>query len=290
MNKFYEKLKYVHKTHIKSELNPDFLNYKPEMGTISCHIDTEIKETTLDDILESKVLLEQIQSKPFKEEKEVIEKVELIVEKAPIKTSKKPRENVRDSKLEVIENDSSKGYKIVKKGDLEFKLYNSYEDRKVLVNERGFYSAEIFEDTKIEDYVELFPIVDIDDAPAELRNNHDFKWVKTVFETGVIDEDFVAVFDYRYFNFLNPSTYGLCNGLLIVTGSAYDNSFNGFNCYRYYEGVLYYLDNINPFKGGYYHAVNNPIQSRIEADLTEDSRQWCRKYMHYLLDENEKNR
>ena len=80
------------------------------------------------------------------------------------------------------------------------------------------------------------------------------------------------------------------NGLLIVTGSAYENVFNGFNCYRYYEGVLYYLDNINPSITGYYHAVNNPIRSRIEADLTENSRQWCRKYMHYLLDENEKNR
>lgn len=280
MNKFYEKLKYVDKTHIKSKLNPDFLNYKPEMGTISCHIDTEIKETTLDDILGSKVLLEQIQSKPLKEEK-----IELIVEKAPIKTSKKPRENVKDSKLVVIEDDSSKGYKIVKKGDLEFKLYNSYEDRKVLVNDRGFYPSDVFEDAKIEDYVELFPIVnDTNDFPDELRNKHEFIWIKTVFKTGAIDEPFIAVFDYRYFSYLNPSTYGLCNGLLIAMGSYGGSEFSGYNCYRYYDGVLYYIDNINPINTNYYHAVYNPIKSRVNADSTENSHKWKGDFMTYLYD------
>jgi hypothetical protein len=297
MNKFYEKIKYVSRTYIKSELNPDFLNYKPEMGTINAHIDTEIKETKLEDILKSNVLLEQIQTKNEISEIKTTINTEInednsksLVEDTPIiKASKKPRENVKDSKLEIIENDSSKNYKVLKKGDLEFKLYNSSEDRKVLINDRGFYSIEVFENVEIEDYVELFPIVEnFHDFPEELKNKHEYRWVQRSEQSGAIDEPFVAVFHNKYFNYLNPDTYGLCNGLLIVMG-AYDNSYRGYKCYRYYEGVLYYLDIINPVLTNHYHAIFNPINSRITADSTVKSREWRKKYMDYLYALTHKN-
>ncbi len=75
MNEFYKKIDYHSRTHIKSELNPDFLKKNPIEGDVESHINTLVKETTLEDALNSKVLLEAINI-PKKVQEEVSKNVE----------------------------------------------------------------------------------------------------------------------------------------------------------------------------------------------------------------------
>lgn len=280
MNEFYKKIDYHSRTHIKSELNPDFFKKNPIEGVIESHIDTLVKETTLEDALNSKVLLEainipkKVQEDVFKNVKEEIQEVS---------------KSVEVEKPQIVEYETCEGYKIIEKGDFKYKLYNTLEDRKVLANERGLYQLDIYDDVELGVEKKRFDIVrDFEDLPKELARDKNFIYADIDLYKKTVNEDFVYLFDVRLFHYLNPDSYGLVNGLLFVVDGAYEyESFSGQKCYRFFNGTLYYIEKMT-VGSGFNGLLQDQLVNYGNNNGTRRMVQWRRKYYDYLSEEIDK--
>ena len=272
INEFYKIIDYHSRTHIKSEMNPDFFEKNPIEGVIEFHIDTLVKETTLEDALNSKVLLEAINMpKKVQEEKEEVSK------------------NVESEKAQILECEACESYKIIEKGDFKYKLYNTLKDRKVLANERGIYKLDIYDDVELGVEKKRFDIVrDFEDLPKELARDKNFIYADIDLYKKTVNEDFVYLFDVRLFHYLNPDSYGLVNGLLFVVDGAYEyESFSGQKCYRFFNGTLYYIEKMT-VGSGFNGLLQDQLVNYGNNNGTRRMVQWRRKYYDYLSEEIDK--
>lgn len=91
-------------------------------------------------------------------------------------------------------------------------------------------------------------IEDLDLLPIEV-NNKDFKFGKINMETDKIEEDYVFFHHRLLIQCVNPKSYNLRDGLLVVTDIIREKDYDeGYLFFRYYQGKFYLIEHFKtPF-------------------------------------------
>lgn len=126
---------------------------------------------------------------------------------------------------------------------------NSAVNRDQLKNENGYFSCTVLPGIDINNIPKNFEIIDIinnrDLLPNEI-NNGDFKFAKYDYQEHEFIEEFVYFAHRLFLQCVDPNSYGLKDGLLVVTGTEREKNFkSGYLCFRYYKGKFYLIENFN---------------------------------------------
>ena len=58
------------------------------------------------------------------------------------------------------------------------------------------------------------------------------------------NEDFIYFSDRDFIQYADPQSYGLVDNLLFVCGTAYEDQYDDYLLYRYYQGKIYFIENL----------------------------------------------
>lgn len=171
----------------------------------------------------------------------------------PIGGPKYKKNTVKADTFETLELEK-KQEKTTKKASNEVKkvkkiAIDSNINREELKNENGYFPCSVLPGIDINNIPKNFEIVDViknrDLIPDEV-NNGDFKIAKYDYQENEFKEEFVYFAHRLFLQCVDPNSYGLKDGLLIITGTERERNFkSGYLCFRYYKGKFYLIENFN---------------------------------------------
>ena len=126
----------------------------------------------------------------------------------------------------------------------KFLVYATKEAKAALFNAEGFLKIKLVKGASLQRKPELFKIVDDRDKfPSEILNS---KFLYADFDTKdqKFNEDFIYFTDSDFIQYADPESYGLMDNLLFVCGTVYENNMAGYLLYRYYQGKIYFIENL----------------------------------------------
>jgi hypothetical protein len=122
-------------------------------------------------------------------------------------------------------------------------------DRESLKDKNGYINCSVLPGVSIDNFPfsERFEIIeDLDLLPEEV-NNVNFKFGKVNFDTSVIEEEFVYFYHRIFIHAIDPKSYGLKDGLLIITEADREPEYHtGYLFFRYYKGKFYLIEHYRP--------------------------------------------
>lgn len=117
-------------------------------------------------------------------------------------------------------------------------------DRNTLKNEQGLIICDLLPGVNIENIPNSFEIIeDLELLPDEI-NNKDFKFGKINLQTDKFEEDFVFFHHRLFLQCVDPKSYGLKDGLLIITDISREKHYTkGYLFFRYFKDKFYLIEN-----------------------------------------------
>jgi len=209
----------------------------------------KVPKTTFKDVFENEEAKEILEVSK-KDDLETKDKHEIVSEDTKENDSSSKEELKSEISIET-NKDNSKNYDYITVNGMKFKQYKTLEDRKSLQiidktyqrNGLPFYRFDVLDYIKSPE--DIKPLFDIEtnefEYPDELRENKQFMFINYNMGSGELFEDYIAIRSIEYLQALNPDTYGLANGLLVICT---EKIRNYYLAYRYYEGKFYKIQRL----------------------------------------------
>lgn len=146
-------------------------------------------------------------------------------------------------------------------------VVENINSREQLKNEKGYLNCSLLPGIDINNIPNNFEIIeaikDRDLLPKEV-NNPDFKFAKYDYQNDEFIEEFVYFGHRLFLQCVNPNSYGLKDGLLIITGTEREKNYkNGYLFFRFYKGKFYLIEHFTGEKSSprlsrtFYNWTNN---------------------------------
>ncbi|WP_299916600.1 hypothetical protein [Sulfurimonas sp.] len=162
----------------------------------------------------------------------------------------------------------------------KFVIYDSHEARDVLRDEAGAFRVGLVEGASLDEPKKLFEIIeDNKKIPQEARNSR-FLFANYCASSLSLKEPFIFFEDIRFIHFAEPDTYGLVDGLLFVCDTMHKQNGRGYDFYRYYEGKIYFIENMT-FPGAGV-TFERTLRNWARENFTGDFEVFRTKYLDIL--------